>query len=299
MGDWLGTGTIAPRLREYRPFEEAREFARKLNLQGSVEWFEFCKGNIPEKGKLPCDIPQGPNKTYAGEGWCGYGDWLGTKRLANYKRKFASFNEARKFARNLNLNTRQEWKAFCMVLLPKKGILPPNIPSNPNRTYQDAGWSGMGDWLGTGRIAPHLVEYRSFEEARKFAHSLQLSSQAEWRQFCKGNLPSKGYLPADIPANPNQTYANRGWISMGDWLGTRTVAPQNRRYRSFEEAREFARSVGLKSRAQWIRFCREQTRGKGRLPEDIPAKPERVYANKGWAGMSDWLGTELARGSKS
>ena len=25
-----------------------------------------------------------------------------------------------------------------------------DIPTNPQRTYADKGWKGMGDWLGTG-----------------------------------------------------------------------------------------------------------------------------------------------------
>ena len=59
--------------------------------------------------------------------------------------------------------------------------------------------------------------YRSFEEARTFAQSLNLKSGAEWRTQSED-------LPADIPANPNQIYKNNGWAGMGDWLGTGTVA---------------------------------------------------------------------------
>jgi predicted helicase len=37
----------------------------------------------------------------------------------------------------------------------------------------------------------------------------------------------------------------------------------------------------------------------GRLPEDIPAAPWQTYADKGWSGMGDWLGTDHPRVSKS
>jgi hypothetical protein len=30
----------------------------------------------------------------------------------------------------------------------------------------------MGDWLGTGRIASFNMIYRSFQEARKFVHTI-------------------------------------------------------------------------------------------------------------------------------
>jgi len=38
----------------------------------------------------------------------------------------------------------------------------------------------MGDWFGTGSVAPSLKEYRSFSNARKFAKSLKLKSKNEW-----------------------------------------------------------------------------------------------------------------------
>ena len=57
----------------------------------------------------------------------------------------------------------------------------------------------MGDWLGTGTVATHLRQYRSFKEARAFVRGLGLKSEAEWRDYCKS-----GKKPDDIPANPDQ-----------------------------------------------------------------------------------------------
>ena len=97
----------------------------------------------------------------------------------------------------------------------KSGKLPADIPTNPNQTYKDKGWAGMGDWLGTGTIASSLRQYRTFNAARKFARTLKLKGQKEWRLFCKS-----GKLPADIPATPSQIYKDKGWKGMRDWLGT-------------------------------------------------------------------------------
>jgi len=169
-----------------------------------------------------------------------------------------------------------EWRAFC-----KSGKLPKDIPANPNYTYAGLGWRGMGDWLGTGTMAPHLRTYRIFSKARKWARSLGLKSGAEWRAFHKS-----GKLPKDIPGTPHHVYAQRGWKSMGDWLGTGTVAPHLRAYRSFSRARKWVRSLGLKSEMEWRAFCKS-----GELPKDIPANPNNTYAKLGWKGMGDWLGT--------
>ena len=39
-------------------------------------------------------------------------------------------------------------------------------------------------------------------------------------------------------------------------------------------------------------YCRS-----GKKPNDIPATPEKVYADAGWAGSSDWLGNSTAAAS--
>jgi hypothetical protein len=104
--------------------------------------------------------------------------------------------------------------------MPRLERLPANIPSNPHNTYADKGWKGYGDWLGTGTVAPRLRQYRPFREARAFVRKLKLKSGMEWKLFCKGEMQTKGRLPDDMPACPNQTYPDRGWKGMGDWLGT-------------------------------------------------------------------------------
>jgi len=298
MGDWLGTGFTALYLRRYRSFSAARAFVRRLGLRNGNEWIAFCKGELPAKGKLPSDIPAAPSGIYAKQGWVGMGDWLGTGIVSNSLRRFRSFHDARDFVRGLNLKSQYEWSEFRKGRLPDKGSLPPDIPTNPNRTYADEGWAGIGDWLGTGIVAARLRRYRPFSEARDFARSLGLKTFNEWRNFCRGHLPQKGILPVDIPAAPQHTYANKGWAGVADWLGTGTVATFLRKYRSFKNARAFVRRCSLKGEREWRRFCKGHCPRKGILPRDIPADPRRVYAKKGWAGMADWLGTNRKRKAK-
>ena len=298
-GDWLGTGTIASRLREYRPFREARAFARKLKLKSGREWFAYTQGRMPQLGRLPEDIPARPNNTYANTGWKSMGDWLGTGRIADQLKEYRPFREARAFARRLNLKSQKEWFAFCKGEMPDKGRLPVDVPANPHVTYADKGWKGMGDWLGTGTIATFLKEYRPFRQAQAFARRLRLKSSGEWFAFCKGEIPHKGRLPLDVPANPSQTYADKGWKGYGDWLGTGNIANFLKEYRSFRQARAFARRLELKSATEWIAFTQRRMPRLGRLPKDIPAVPSNTYADKGWKGYGDWLGTGRTRRAKA
>jgi hypothetical protein len=139
----------------------------------------------------------------------------------------------------------------------------------------------MGDWLGTGTIATHLRKYLPFKEGRTLARSLNVKSQAEWN-----DLARSGKLPPNLPKVPHMVYADDGWSSWGDWLGSGRIATYKVKYRPFYEARRYARSLGLKTREEWLDFARSEKR-----PADIPVKPERTYAKHGWAGMGDWLGT--------
>ena len=139
---------------------------------------------------------------------------------------------------------------------------------------------------------PAKKVWRQFEEARKFARSLNLRGTEEWHQYCKSNKK-----PDDIPSSPDIIYKNDGWRGMGDWLGTGSIAPQNRVYLSFKEAREFARSLNLKNFTEWIEYCRFGKDGMSR-PNDIPAIPGRTYKNDGWISIPDWLGNEPMKGKK-
>ncbi len=111
--------------------------------------------------------------------------------------------------RSLGLQSQAEWNEYC-----KSGNKPADIPSNPNQTYGEAGWAGLGDWLGTDAVATRSRKYWPFKEARAFVRKLGLKSQAEWRSYCKS-----GKKTADIPSHPHETYGKAGWAGIGDWLG--------------------------------------------------------------------------------
>ena len=104
MGDWLGQA-IANFLKQYRPFGEARAFARKLKLKNRSEWRAFCKGEMPRLGRLPKDIPTYP-KTYCDRGWKSWVTGWGPAWSRQPKR-YRPFPQARVFARKLKLKNQQ------------------------------------------------------------------------------------------------------------------------------------------------------------------------------------------------
>lgn len=272
-GDFLGTGNIAPFNRIYKSFQEAKEYVCNLQLKNLDEWKEYCKS-----GNKPADIPTNANSVYKELGWISWGDFLGTGNIAPFNRVYRPFSEAREFARSLKLKKGSDWMLYA-----KSGKKPADIPAIPHQTYRNQGWISVSDWLGTKFIANKNKIFMSFEEARDFVHTLSLKSQIEWFEYVKS--PQK---PNDIPANASVFYKNRGWISWGDWLGTYEIASYNKIYRSFYDARKFARSLGLNGQNDWIEYHKS-----GKRPLDIPASPSVVYKHKGWVSWHDWVGKEF------
>ena len=57
------------------------------------------------------------------------------------------------------------------------------------------------------------------------------------------------------------------------------------KYRPYAEALKWARTLGLKDRFAWNRFCKE-----GNCPADIPVRPNAIY--KEWVNFDLWLDTQ-------
>lgn len=272
LGDWLGTGNVAPKDRIYRPFHEARTFIKRLGLQSRKDWIAWAKTNA-----RPNDIPANPEGLYKNKGWKGWGDWLGTGHVAQRDIVYRPFPEARAFIRSLELKTGEDYNLWA-----KSGSRPDDIPIYPDGVYKEKGWVSWGDYLGTGSIATYKMIYRSFEEAREFTHKLGFKNRDEWIVWSKSSE-----RPEDIPATPERTYKGKGWASMGDWLGTGNIAPKDRVYRPFQEAREYVRNIGIKNKDEWAIWAKSNAR-----PNDIPSLPSRTYQGSGWSGFGDWLGTD-------
>jgi hypothetical protein len=278
------------RRKQFRSYRQAAAFVQRLGLRSQAEWREYCRGILRGRGRRPDDIPAGPDQVYRNDGWLSWGEWLGTGTVASQLRHYRPFGLAREFVRQLDLQSQTEWREYCNGALCGKGTRPDDIPTAPNHVYKEDRWLGWGDWLGTGTVANHQRQFRSFQEARAFARSLELTGEGDWREYCAGRLPGKAEKPADIPTAPHRAYRQEGWIGWGDWLGTGTVASRLRWYRPFARAQVFVRRLGLQSQADWYMYCRGRLHGKGQKPNDIPVAPHSVYRNRGWLNWGDWLG---------
>jgi len=260
----------------WRPFIEARDFVHSLGIKNSREWNEIYSKSL----ERPSDIPSAALKRYIGKGWSNWGDWLGTNFVSLHNRRYLPINEAIDFVQKLHINSHEQWRKYSA-----SGERPLNIPARPEIIYKGDGWTGYGDFLGTGIKTTTERVYRSFEDARAFVHTLKLSSYIKWRKYCKS-----GEIPIDIPKSPLFVYKGKGWLNTGDWLGTGTIvnrATRDSKHLPFDEAKAFVHDLKLKSSTQWIKYTQS-----GHKPDNIPANPRSKYDGKGWSGWIDWLGTK-------
>lgn len=281
------TQVIQKSLIPWRPFEAAKAWVRLLKLNSNQNWRSFVAGGVKGKPIRPSDIPKAPDVSYRGKGWVSWSDFLGTQNLS-VNREFQSFEQAKNFVRSLNLKSGSEWRNWISGKIGNKPARPTDIPTNPSQAYANLGWTNWPDWLGTTTFAGKR-KYWNYSIASKYVQDLKLATTDEWRMYCNGKYKVK--KPTDIPSHPHVIYKGRGWISIGEWLGTNSVAQRLRKFRNYSEARSFVRKLKLKNWDEWRSYCRGELL-KTKLPLDIPANPHAVYKTKGWIGMADWLGVE-------
>ena len=270
---------------EFLPFEEARNFVRKLGIKTTKEWQNYCINELTNYTKKPENIPRSPEQTYRREGWINYKDWLNERQM--------NFIDAKNFVKKLKLTTKDEWLKYCRseyLYLPTK---PNNIPRDPVLRYRKE-WKNWEDWL-TGSTNRVYGQWRDFNEARNFIRELGLENTLDWKKYCKGKLEDYGNKPHDIPSSPDEVYKDEGWINYADWLNTENIRKSTRTdvWLPYEDAKKFIHFLGLKNYDEWILYINNEITHLPSKPTNIPKTPSYVYKNEGWKNWNDWIGINI------
>lgn len=128
-----------------------------------------------------------------------------------------------------------------------------------------------------------------FEEAREKVRAEGIGSRLQYIEWWILNKP------AMLPKRPDRAY-KKEFISWNDFLGNNNPFPfKGKHFRPYKEARQFAHTLGLKDKLDWLAFVRT-----GKKPEDIPARPDVYYQKTGeWFTWKEFLGTNLVEQIKS
>jgi superfamily II DNA or RNA helicase len=273
--DWLGYGP--PRV-VWRPFKEARAYARKLNLKSHKEWMALAKDR-----RLPDDIPASPDNVY--DEWIGWWDWLGTPHRRG---KWMPFASAKSLSQKVGIKSKAEFLRWHRGDLKHRIKCPADMPMRVENVYRGEfkGWPDFLGYTATVRM--------TFDEAKAFVRPLGLKNQFEFREWTAGRLRRPGLpaRPKNLPTNPHRTYSS-DWKGDNDFLGTPTPRNKRRTWRPFEEAREYVRSQKLASVEEYRKWTRGELKNRPKFSDDIPAWPPDVYGKeKNWKGFSDFMGSK-------
>lgn len=123
----------------------------------------------------------------------------------------------------------------------------------------------------------------SYDDCKKYVQEkLNIKSISQWRK-------NKNLIPEFIPMEPKNVFANRGWISWGDFLGTNRIQDNLKatKYISYNDAKNWIKNNSkIDTIVQWKKYVKEKL-----IPETIPNRPDRYYQKRGWISWGDFLST--------
>ncbi len=208
-GHWLGTGRKSTWeiSKEFRPFKEARAWVQEHKVASNEsEWAEWAKS--PARPRF---IPSNPAVHYEGEGWQGYGDWLGTGRKSTWEisKGFFSFKAARAYVRSQGLQSTADWRRWSATKRPDF------IPSTPDLHYKE--WVNWPNWLGG------MLSYRMLSYGRAKRLIRQVAEEEGWTSFTDvDNWLHSDRRPECFPRDPLVFYEDWWW---GEFLGMEGFEP--------------------------------------------------------------------------
>jgi superfamily II DNA or RNA helicase len=253
-------GTMSNRYKKdelFLSFNDSKKYVKTIDKKWrtSLMWSKYCIS-----GEKPDYIPSSPYKVY--DEWVDWADWLGTDYLP--------LDEVKKIVHPLNLQSEKEWLEYC-----GSGNKPDNIPSNYRIVY---GNITTGEFLGHGRIADNLREFKTLNELKKLAKNLGIGNRNEWDNYWKINE-----RPLDVPANPASTHKDE-WKSWPDFCDKEVVI-----YWPFKKAKKFVCNLKLGNTIEYRKYCKSNLK-----PKELHNSPDYYYGKLSeWTNWPDFLGNNV------
>lgn len=245
--DWYEyLGKENPQL--YATYAEAQTAAKMLCLRSVNDY----KARFRQDARLP----RSPHRTYANAGWIDWYDFLGKTRTPIY----ATYAEAQAATRALGIKNYEEYLAHYRR--------DPRLRRHPETVYSFAGWENWYEFLGNEK----RDFYPIYDEAQAAVQAIGFKSRDDYR--------ARFLLHPKLHSNPNQYYAEGGWIDWQKFLGIEK-APF---YFTYLEAQTAAQELAFENGVDY--------RTRHQVDPRLPANPQQFYADAGWTDWYTFLGKE-------
>ena len=265
-GDFLDTK--AYKKINYPNFFKLRDFIRKKNFQSYKEYLNYVR-NL-KNNTLDFYISPKVDRVYKNKGWISWGDFLGNDVVANFNKKFYSFEEFKKKCKENNISNSKDYRKY----LKKRTDL--KMHSQPDKFYKE--WKSWPETFNLNRGARNYD--LSFNQVKDFARKLNLKSEKDWRKFVTSDKK-----PLNIPAQPEMVY-KKEWNGIQDFLGYKK---KDTGILEFNKVKNIIkkRKLNFKSARDYVdnfKFYKKKFKLKG-----FPRRPDKTF-EKEWKGWPDFLG---------
>ena len=254
---------------------EEKEFLLFEDFQTEVKALYSGENNVQKwyfgERKNHPNWPSNPPRKYFNKGWI---DWSGLVGRENPNNKeFLSFGDFQTEIRTLYPGEGDVEKWYR-----KEREKHQNWPANPDRTYKNKGWTGFSELVG--RENPNNKEFLSFE-------AFQI--EVKFLYPGKGNV-EKWYRKErekhqNWPSQPPEKYANSGWIGFPELVGKDNQLKKE--YLLFEAFQAEVKALYPEKGDIQKWYNKERKKH-----PNWPSQPYKIYANKGWIGLSELVGRE-------
>jgi superfamily II DNA or RNA helicase len=253
-GDYLKTGNLSNSVKQFKSYVETLKIVRKNNIKTRDEYIKFVNKH-PEL-ILRKSLKQFPQYKDADD---------------FFDRKFITFKEAKKIAKEANIYNISTWKKFA------RGKT--NLPVDIKKFCKNNNIFNIKNFFHNYSHS-EPKKYFSYREAKKKIKKLNLKNIVDFRNLSKKNLLNK-----KIPKVPNDFYKNKGWNGWGDFLGTGNLSPKIKYqlYLSFENAKKLIKKNNITTAKEYINF-----KSFNKNSFYLPSSPATIY-KKSWKGWNDFI----------
>ena len=138
-------------------------------------------------------------------------------REQRQENKCIKYKECRETIQAIGIINQKQFKTWCRNNRQTRKKL--RIPSDPNRSYKNHGWTTWPAFFGTQPfISIAAGNVLSFIDCAIVVQGLEISSEPIFRSWCSANSDLRQKL--GIPSNPHATYKDTGWSTWPVFLGT-------------------------------------------------------------------------------